>query len=131
MIRRPPRSTLFPYTTLFRSGGLAQQGIISPAMARQMGGLISQIGGPIAQAGDQLGQNITDGLRTNTHNIFAGAIMLRQPVFMGGAIIAANKIAAINEQLSDNSSDLVRQATLRSEERRVGKECRSRWSPYH
>src|SRR3712207_7809787 len=28
MIRRPPRSTLFPYTTLFRSGGVswAQQG---------------------------------------------------------------------------------------------------------
>ena len=22
-------------------------------------------------------------------------------------------------------------ATIRSEERRVGKECRSRWSPYH
>src|SRR5256885_10276499 len=25
MIRRPPRSTLFPYTTLFRSGGLRDQ----------------------------------------------------------------------------------------------------------
>src|SRR3712207_8508611 len=25
MIRRPPRSTLFPYTTLFRSAGLAAQ----------------------------------------------------------------------------------------------------------
>src|SRR5229473_5653951 len=25
MIRRPPRSTLFPYTTLFRSGGHPQQ----------------------------------------------------------------------------------------------------------
>src|SRR5256885_11563228 len=25
MIRRPPRSTLFPYTTLFRSGSLAEQ----------------------------------------------------------------------------------------------------------
>src|ERR1039458_9732899 len=25
MIRRPPRSTLFPYTTLFRSGGLAKE----------------------------------------------------------------------------------------------------------
>src|SRR3712207_7009310 len=24
MIRRPPRSTLFPYTTLFRSGGLCR-----------------------------------------------------------------------------------------------------------
>src|SRR3712207_7170118 len=26
MIRRPPRSTLFPYTTLFRSGGLDRLG---------------------------------------------------------------------------------------------------------
>src|SRR3712207_9100849 len=26
MIRRPPRSTLFPYTTLFRSRGPAQEG---------------------------------------------------------------------------------------------------------
>src|SRR2546425_1989129 len=25
MIRRPPRSTLFPYTTLFRSGGRAER----------------------------------------------------------------------------------------------------------
>src|SRR5258708_14175618 len=25
MIRRPPRSTLFPYTTLFRSGGMESQ----------------------------------------------------------------------------------------------------------
>src|SRR5258708_23847146 len=25
MIRRPPRSTLFPYTTLFRSGGACRQ----------------------------------------------------------------------------------------------------------
>src|SRR5260370_40875405 len=27
MIRRPPRSTLFPYTTLFRSLGLDRQGL--------------------------------------------------------------------------------------------------------
>src|SRR3712207_7458160 len=26
MIRRPPRSTLFPYTTLFRSSGVADEG---------------------------------------------------------------------------------------------------------
>src|SRR2546426_11185935 len=32
MIRRPPRSTLFPYTTLFRSGhGLARPGTAKPA----------------------------------------------------------------------------------------------------
>src|SRR3989449_8595139 len=27
MIRRPPRSTLFPYTTLFRSGGVLRGGV--------------------------------------------------------------------------------------------------------
>src|SRR5438876_3080109 len=27
MIRRPPRSTLFPYTTLFRSRGLCRRGL--------------------------------------------------------------------------------------------------------
>src|SRR3712207_7267038 len=31
MIRRPPRSTLFPYTTLFRSLDLAQLGLSGPA----------------------------------------------------------------------------------------------------
>src|SRR2546430_6498838 len=31
MIRRPPRSTLFPYTTLFRSlGGLQQRAVAAP-----------------------------------------------------------------------------------------------------
>src|SRR3712207_7658960 len=34
MIRRPPRSTLFPYTTLFRSHGTPPQcGLISSAMS--------------------------------------------------------------------------------------------------
>src|SRR5260370_39815041 len=40
MIRRPPRSTLFPYTTLFRShysarGGRRHSGDISPALQTQ------------------------------------------------------------------------------------------------
>src|SRR3712207_6864060 len=30
MIRRPPRSTLFPYTTLFRSGGLVADQRLAP-----------------------------------------------------------------------------------------------------
>src|SRR2546425_6947867 len=34
MIRRPPRSTLFPYTTLFRSLRLDPPGQIQPAHAR-------------------------------------------------------------------------------------------------
>src|SRR5258707_5973631 len=35
MIRRPPRSTLFPYTTLFRSGAVARAG---RAAGRDVGG---------------------------------------------------------------------------------------------
>src|SRR5258708_18675972 len=33
MIRRPPRSTLFPYTTLFRSDDLSQRKILSVEIA--------------------------------------------------------------------------------------------------
>src|SRR5256885_17037044 len=39
MIRRPPRSTLFPYTTLFRSslraGGVVECGLQAPRIQRQ------------------------------------------------------------------------------------------------
>ena len=31
----------------------------------------------------------------------------------------------------ENLDDLFQVGCIRSEERRVGKECRSRWSPYH
>ena len=40
----------------------------------------------------------------------------------------AYKILRAREKLSTEQS---REPTHRSEERRVGKECRSRWSPYH
>src|SRR2546427_7396245 len=48
MIRRPPRSTLFPYTTLFRSGGLApvkDVGFVTVRLAAQdnVGGIIQRL----------------------------------------------------------------------------------------
>ena len=44
----------------------------------------------------------------------------------GGEIVAAGT----PKQVARNSKSITGQL-LRSEERRVGKECRSRWSPYH
>src|SRR2546426_8365415 len=38
MIRRPPRSTLFPYTTLFRSGSHSRASSDVPVAARRSGG---------------------------------------------------------------------------------------------
>src|SRR5260221_3126832 len=37
MIRRPPRSTLFPYTTLFRSGGAGNAGVPAPGPRHRVG----------------------------------------------------------------------------------------------
>ena len=44
--------------------------------------------------------------------MFAGAVTVTQPVFMGGALVAANKIADINEQMAANSLEMKRQNTL-------------------
>src|SRR5260370_1851484 len=43
----------------------------------------------------------------------------------------AGEIAEGNVRVDRQALDLVKREGMRSEERRVGKECRSRWSPYH
>ena len=61
---------------------------------------------------DLSGQNIVNAFRTDTRNLWAGAILLTQPVFMGGAIVAMNKLADAGEELAANSAEAKRQATL-------------------
>ena len=41
------------------------------------------------------------------------------------------KVIAIEKYYSVEDEKIVETRASRSEERRVGKECRSRWSPYH
>src|SRR3712207_7424735 len=43
MIRRPPRSTLFPYTTLFRSAGRGGRGAHAPSRSGTIGRVPSRI----------------------------------------------------------------------------------------
>src|SRR2546425_12845145 len=47
--------------------------------------------------------------------------------------ISSTRLRNISITLENNGSTLIKAPYLygRSEERRVGKECRSRWSPYH
>ena len=61
-----------------------------------------------------LGDRLVDALDTDTRNLFAGSVMMVQPVFMGGAIVAMNRMADINEDLQRNSADAVRQSTIYS-----------------
>src|SRR2546427_13215215 len=90
MIRRPPRSTLFPYTTLFRSRGASRRG---PAD------------------------------RCEEH--------LRGSVFAHARVDACVSKDAPPEVHFASIRGSPSASATRSEERRVGKECRSRWSPYH
>lgn len=91
---------------------LTQQGILTPDQAEQLGGALSQTGQSLGQAGNKLGQEVADAFDTDTRHMWAGAVMVRQPIYMGGAIKAANKIADIGESMADDDFDLKRQATL-------------------
>ena len=93
---------------------LVQQGLIKPEMAQQLGALMGQMGQPIAQLGNQIGEKINDAFKTDSRNMFAASVMLRQPIYMGGAITAANRMAEINQELAANEERGMVQNTLKS-----------------
>ena len=86
-------------------GPMMQQ---EPKLAAVMG----KLGPTLETALNGLGQKIVDAFDTDTRNIFAGSIMLSQPIFMGGSIIALNKMADIQEKMASHSLEARRQATL-------------------
>ena len=49
---------------------------------------------------DQAGNSLVDALRTDTRNVYAGAITLTQPFYPGGKIRAYNKITKYAEELA-------------------------------
>src|SRR2546427_12017069 len=100
MIRRPPRSTLFPYTTLFRS--LVDQRAI--------------FAGDIQRAAEAVaGVKGAYGIRSRD----------------GAAARYAEVTIAVDKDANVAAAHAIADEVERSEERRVGKECRSRWSPDH
>lgn len=82
--------------------------ILPPALQQQLGTDLTRMAGFL----DMGGQSIVNAFRTDTRNMFAGAILLTQPVFMGGAIVAMNKMADTGELLAANSEEAKRQSTL-------------------
>src|SRR3712207_9464453 len=100
MIRRPPRSTLFPYTTLFRS------------YARQL-----------FRVGYFSKHSVTHEVGTRQTQC-----LLRECLCVG---TADGTPCRLQMEITLSHIHILRIHKVRSEERRVGKECRSRWSPYH
>ena len=114
----------------------AMQGSLGPGLEAQManiGKMFVQAGIPAQQvqqmAGDfqqfmgqtmngtagimnALGEKIVDAFNTDTRNLWAGSIMATQPVFMGGSIIAMNRLADLGEEMAGNSADARRQNVI-------------------
>ena len=96
-------------------GTFVQMGLPAAQVQQTMGGLQAQMQEGITNLAGQLnaiGADIVEAFHTDTRNMWAGSILLTQPVFMGGAIIAMNKMADISESLAQNSTEAKRQATL-------------------
>src|SRR3712207_9324600 len=117
MIRRPPRSTLFPYTTLFRSDPvLAGAGADPPGVAA-----VLQVAQHHAGLGGEVG--------LDEHLVAAHVLDVVDVLDVDRALLDAG--AAVGAAPQHVGVDDPALLEGRSEERRVGKECRSRWSPYH
>src|SRR2546422_11359408 len=165
MIRRPPRSTLFPYTTLFRSFVISVT--IEPMGSMLAGQTVEAMWASLRHAKPlALGMNcatgpefMTDHIRTLSQltgefvSCYPNAGLpdeegkyLETPTtlaaqlekfadhgwlnFVGGCCGTTGKHIRAIAEMAEGKKPRVRPAE-RSEERRVGKECRSRWSPYH
>src|SRR2546429_9981384 len=115
MIRRPPRSTLFPYTTLFRSGH--GDLVLADAIAQSCDVYFYQLGlklGLTSMLEDATGL----GFHSRTGIDLPGEITSEFP----GGTDYYDRVYGPRRWTA---------AVTRSEERRVGKEGRSRWWPYH
>lgn len=88
---------------LLKPFGLTTQGLVEGGNARI---------DALAESLNQAGQGLVHDMRTNTRNIWSGAVMLTQPIFMGGSIVAMNKMADINESMMANRADARTQQTI-------------------
>src|SRR3712207_9190792 len=113
MIRRPPRSTLFPYTTLFRSISLPLRGTFHlslTVLVRYRSPLVFSLAGWSPRI--RSGFHVSGSTQVPTEESLECRLRDSNP---------------LRTDFPDCSAT---RAFCRSEERRVGKECRSRWSLY-
>lgn len=100
-------------------GGLQQLIMTNPALAMEykqspmwqtMLGMLSQT--DISQAVNAIGSSIDDLLHPDLKQIYLAGISVEQPLFAGGKIIAANRIARLAEDLAKDKYDTRYQQTI-------------------
>lgn len=74
----------------------------NPELLQLLGSLSSMdISGPV----NAIGAEIDKAFELDIKNMFVGAVSLQQPVFMGGKIVNANKMARLAEELAQSQYD--------------------------
>ena len=91
---------------------MVQDGTITPQMAQRLGQQMGVLSSSLATMGDDLGSTIRQAFRTNNRNMFAGAVMLTQPLYMGGSIKALNRVAELKANMADDNYDMLQQKVL-------------------
>lgn len=97
-----------------------QQAIVSnPAAAKEFAGsaMWQTVVGAMSKTDvsttlNALGKELNDAFTLDIENSVVGIVSLQQPVFMGGKIIAANKMAKLAEELQGNQYDLKYQEVI-------------------
>ena len=71
----------------------------------ELSGPLSALGQSLTGALNNAGSAVVDAFRTDTRNMYAGALTLTQPLYMGGKIRAYNKITKYAEALARQQHD--------------------------
>nr|WP_044653183.1 TolC family protein [Bacteroides acidifaciens] len=82
------------------AGPLEQAGGIIAQLHPELASKIPELGASLTSAFNNAGSSLVDALRTDTRNVYAGAVTLTQPLYMGGKIRAYNKITQYAEELA-------------------------------
>ena len=82
------------------SGPLQQAAQVIAQLHPEIAGKLPALGQSLVGALDGAGQSLVDAFRTDTRNMYAGALTLTQPLYMGGKIRAYNKITKYAEELA-------------------------------
>ena len=82
------------------AGPLQQAAGIIAQLHPEIASHIPALGASLTSAFNEAGSSLVDALRTDTRNVYAGAITLTQPLYMGGKIRAYNKITKYAEELA-------------------------------
>src|SRR3712207_9232782 len=123
MIRRPPRSTLFPYTTLFRSRRIWARHLRERYQAQNPRSWMMRFHSQTA--------GVTLTAQQPMNNVVRVAYQALAAVLGGTQSLHTNSMDETLALPTEQAVQVALRTQQRSEERRVGKECRSRWSPYH